>query len=172
MNFSALIKWLYVVGTMGFSELAYERIRDAYDMKDRAKTLLDDCLQYAQFYNRDMDVWKEFNRNKCIDASAFPKLLEKSDVLLTTSEVATLIRDINVNGDSTITKEEIQRYLDTGKSHRSVRILFNCLQNFGFMANLTWFIGAIGYATAYYSTGNTQDVANTVSIIFIYFCPI
>ena len=155
--------WLYVVGTLGFSELAYERIRDAYDMNERAKVLVANCIRYAQFYNRDMDLWKEFNKNKYIDISAFSSLLECSDVLLSDSEMDQLIQDISVNGDRVVTKEELESYLELEKSGRRTTILRNCFHNFSFVANSSWFIAAIANATAYHSSGNTRDVGYTVS---------
>ena len=99
----------------------------------------------------------------------------------------------NTDGSAFITQEELERYLMVGKSNRQITILCTCLQDFDFISNMTWFIGAIGrlfflsvshnilqewildaahfflllgYATSYYgiSVANGFDVGNVVSV--------
>jgi len=82
------------VGTIGFSHMAFVSISNAYDTKERARLLVSDCLRYAQFYNKDLDIWKKFKDNKFIDVAAFPTLLESSDVLLSESEIEAMIKEM------------------------------------------------------------------------------
>lgn len=95
-SFGFFVHRLYVVGTMGFSELAFERTRDAYDLKVRARQLLADCLLYAQFYSREMSssVWQKYRRDQYIDVSHFTKLLEQAGIILSDSEIAALIKEM------------------------------------------------------------------------------
>ena len=86
--------WIFVVGSMVFSYIAYKSISNAYDTKERARLLISDCLQYAQFYNKDLDIWKNFKDNKFIDVAAFHTLLESSDVLLADCEIEALIKEM------------------------------------------------------------------------------
>ena len=50
----------------------------------------------------------------------------------------------NTDDDAIMTQEELETYLMRGKSNREITILCTCLQNFDFISNLSWFIGAIG----------------------------
>ena len=86
--------WLFVVGTTGFSHMAFKNIENAYDVKVRVKMLLGDCLRYASFYNRNLPIWKKFNEHGVITAATFPALLDSSGVLLAESEVSTLISEM------------------------------------------------------------------------------
>ena len=67
---------------------------EADPAKERARLLVSDCLRYAQFYNKDQDIWKKFTDNKFIDVAAFPTLLESSDVLLSESEIEAMIKEM------------------------------------------------------------------------------
>jgi len=158
------------VGTLGFSHLAYEQIRNVHDTKERARELVSTCIKYAQFYQKDSDLWKGFNTNKSIDIADFRKLLEKSDVLLSEPEVDDLIGDINDNGDNIITKDELEEYLQHGAYNQPVEIFIKCLRSKSFLSNGFWFVGALGYATAYYSSGKAYTVGNTVRCICFHEC--
>ena len=50
----------------------------------------------------------------------------------------------NTDDDAIMTQEELETYLMRGKSNREITILCICLQDFDFISNLSWFIGAIG----------------------------
>ena len=93
--FVLAIIWLFLVGTLYFSNMAYKQVRDAYDAKQFARGLVDDCLRYSQYYNREHEVWKQFNETKSIDVKngmkPFRQLLEFSDIFLSESEVAELV---------------------------------------------------------------------------------
>lgn len=156
--------WLYVFGTLGFSELAFEQIRDAYDMTERAKILFADSIRYAQFYNQDLAIWKKYTAENFIDKSDFCRLMERSDVLLSESEINDLVN--NIFADSIIAKEELEGFIDLEKSNRQAAIFCNCLQSFNFVSNLSWHLGAIGYAVAYYSSGEVSELASLVSCSF------
>ena len=115
----------------------------------------------------------------------FTLLINLNDIIMVISS--------NTDGSAFITQEELEQYLMVGKSNRQITILCTCLQDFGFISNTTWFIGAIGrllflsvshwycknellmqrifsfstgYATSYYglSIANGFDVGNVVSI--------
>ena len=152
--------WLYVVGTAGFSCMAYGHVSAAYDLKSRTKHLIEVSLQYAQYHDKDKPIWQRFKQDKFLGVEEFLKLLESAGVLLSDAEVDDLIREINANGDSVVTEEELESYLDSGESGRHRSIFFNCLRNFNFVSNLSYIIGAIGYATAYYSTGRVQIMSS------------
>ena len=55
--------WLYNVGTLGFSHMAYLTLEQDFDVKDRARELLSSCINYARYYNSDMDVWKKYRES-------------------------------------------------------------------------------------------------------------
>ena len=163
--FAHISSWLFLIGTLGFSEMAYEVVRDAYAAKERARELLSECINFAQYYNRDSELWKEYKENNSLDSLALNKLLEYSDVLLSESEIDNLLQEIDVNGDGTITKDEFELYLQAEKSNRQLVILGECLQNFDFVSNTSWFIGAVGYCGNIYSTGLTQAICKLVRFV-------
>mmetsp|Transcript_32828 Transcript_32828/g.55832 ORF Transcript_32828/g.55832 Transcript_32828/m.55832 type:complete len:630 (+) Transcript_32828:149-2038(+) len=109
--FSVAIIWLFLVGTLHFSTMSYRQVRDAYDAKERVRGFIDDCIRYSQFYNRDHEIWTQFNKTKSISVKNFHLLLEFSDIILQEDEIAELMQAINPDGGGFITKEELNNYL-------------------------------------------------------------
>ena len=66
----------------------------------------------------------------------FILLINLNDIIMVISS--------NTDDDAIMTQEELETYLMRGKSNREITILCTCLQNFDFISNLSWFIGAIG----------------------------
>ena len=59
--------------------------------------------------------------------------------------------------------EEVDQYLRARKGIRALGILVKCFQDYNFLSNSTWFIGAIGYCLLLYYDGTVAEVANIVS---------
>jgi hypothetical protein len=74
--------------------MAFVSISNAYDRKERARVIISDCLRYAQYYNKDLEIWKNFRNNKFIDVAEFPTLLESSDLLLPESEIEAMVTEM------------------------------------------------------------------------------
>lgn len=161
-GFDKIPYWLYNVGTLGFSEMAYEVIRDLAVEKQRAKALLQSCIRYSQYYNQDDPVWQNYNEQHYLDAKSIYHLLEEADVLLTESEANDLAMEIDKDGNGKIEQEEFEAYFDDIKSSN----IALCLKDFNFMSNLTWFIGAVGYTFYAYYDKKIGDIIGAIG----YFC--
>lgn len=71
----------------------------------------------------------------------------------------------DIDGDNVITKDELKSYLEQEQHNKQLTLLCNCLLSFSFISNLTWFIGAIGYAVAYYTEGTANLVGNKIGSV-------
>ena len=133
----------------GFFQQAYVIVRDNYDLKERARELIYSCIHYAQYHNRDMPMWKQYNDNNSLDYNTLDEIFASSDILLTEDQKAAIIRDVDRNMDGMITKKEFEHYLNCDSSNRRGKILGLCFRDFNFLSNSIWFIGAIDYYASF-----------------------
>eukprot|EP00578_Thalassiosira_sp_NH16_P024589 CAMPEP_0181091420 /NCGR_PEP_ID=MMETSP1071-20121207/8388_1 /TAXON_ID=35127 /ORGANISM="Thalassiosira sp., Strain NH16" /LENGTH=643 /DNA_ID=CAMNT_0023173557 /DNA_START=136 /DNA_END=2067 /DNA_ORIENTATION=+ len=155
--------WLYNVGTLGFSHMAYRSVKEAYEKKERARDLIVSCINYARHYDCEMEVWKSFRENNSLGKEYIAGIFESSDILLSESQKTAIIQEIDTDSDGIITKQDLETYLNADGTANSILFLSRiCLGDFNFISNLTWFIGAIGYSCAAYYDGVVATVGNIV----------
>ena len=72
--------WLNNIGTLGFSHMAYQSVKEAYETKEQARDILLSHIDYARHYNSEMEVWKRFEES---NVSIVPELIRAFQICLT-----------------------------------------------------------------------------------------
>jgi len=150
------------------------------------------CIPYVAGVIRRSAVWVWDRSYDKRNVSAIGYVWPFHILLINLNDIIMVISS-NTDDDAIMTQEELETYLMRGKSNREITILCTCLQDFNFISNLSWFIGAIGrlpflsvshvilhrvntwrcfflystgYATSYYgiSVANGVDIGNVASI--------
>ena len=155
-----LSTWFFLVGTFAFTIFDYNRLRDVFDEKEKAKKMVGKCVKYASYYHRNSKIWIQYNSEKGLDTNNFQRLLQEASISMSESEVNDLFSEIDVDGSKTLPKNEIEQYLEK-EQHRWFAISWMCLRDVGFWANSLWWIGSIFYLYCF-----IKDISTTQSIIF------
>lgn len=153
VNIYIVTGWVSLIGCLSFTHMAYEWISAAFDRKEHAKEVLGFVVRYASHYQRDKEIWKNFNKNEGLDKGSLAKLLEEADIVLPTGELNAMFNEIDDNGNGFLSKSEIEEYLDN-EQNRTLAIARLCLYSMNFWANVIWVIGAFLYILPLYIDGD------------------
>jgi len=142
-----------LVGTIGFTQIAYNAVTESFDLKEQAQEVLASSVCYASHYHRDEEICIKFNENNGLDKKSFSRLFEEASIIMSEGKLNGLFQAIDENGDVFLHKDEIEVYLEDndGKS-RNVTICLMCLKSFYFLSNFVWFLGGVAYIVPVYTT--------------------
>jgi hypothetical protein len=147
------VAWFSLVGTVGFAQIAYDAVRESFDLNEQAKVVLASSVRYASHYHRDEEIWIKFNANNGLDKKSFSRIFEEASIIMSEGALDGLFQAIDKNGDGFLHKDEIEVYLeyDDGKS-RHMAIFHMCLKSIAFWSNFGWFFGGVAYVVPVYTT--------------------
>lgn len=147
------VAWFSLVGAVGVTQIAYDAVRESFDLNEQAKVVLASSVRYASHYHRDEEIWIKFNANNGLDKKSFSRIFEEASIIMSEGALDGLFQAIDKNGDGFLHKDEIEVYLeyDDGKS-RHMAIFHMCLKSIAFWSNFGWFFGGVAYVVPVYTT--------------------
>ena len=154
MDASAVSGWLKIVGTMEFITYSVNHIQHEYDEQRRARAVLKHFLytfymkDVYNTYNAESSYLKKFHEDK-LDKTSLRALFDESSIFLPGHLFDHIFHEIDENHNGFIQKEELEQYLEQDiNPKRDVFVM--CLQNFGFWASTSLFLGSIFFLVSYY----------------------
>lgn len=129
-------------------------IQHEYDEIRRARAVLKHFLytfymkDVYNTYNSESTYLKKFHDDK-LDKTSLRALFDESSIFLPGHLFDHIFHEIDNNHDGFIQKEELEQYLDQ-EIHPKRDVFVMCLQNFGFWASTSLFLGSIFFLVSYY----------------------
>ena len=150
---SAYFVWLKIVGSMEFVALSVNDIQAEYDELRRAKAVLSHFLQTAELndiYKNDSPLFNHSIEDCGLTKTDLRNLFEESSIFLPGHLFDHIYHDIDEDHDGTISREEIQAYLDIPVRPKMDMVEL-CFTSLSFYASSSLLIGSIFYFFSYYA---------------------
>ena len=175
MSPSTFNAYLYLIGTLYFSFASFDAIRDSYNLQQTAKKMIakwiaamDESMESARNLSSNMIISK-FHSNGGLSKSELNRLLENSSLYLPKVEFNNIFEEIDYDNNETVSRDEIEEYVNRKVESKTVAVLIRCLKSFDFWAQSTWFIGSINYVVAsygYWKTWNYRVRSISIAVFF------
>jgi len=144
-----LANWLFLVGCFAFTAIDYDRIRDGFDEREKAKKMMIRCVKYTSYYNRNSDVWKAYNSGVGLNIESFQRLLQEASISMSEGEIEAMFHKIDADGSGFLSSYELNTHLKKIE-YRRFAIALLCAQDGWFLSNCTWWIGTIIFVVSDY----------------------
>lgn len=139
-------KWLFLIGTCSFTHKSYERKRDLFETKEKAKVILGELILEPDGSNNWIDeVYADLNADDGLDKVKLNTLLQRCGICLPEKEIERLFREIDVDDRGILYEDQIDTFVKKKTHHKYLDLMVICLKSFDFWAMQTWLWGSFSF---------------------------
>ena len=161
-----MINFLFLVGTLVFTMSTYERKKLSFEMKEKARTILETFADAPQENENEFVINEKKTK---LDKTKLNTYLTRRSIALPEKDINLLFDNMDSEKAGVVGKNDIEEYVQKYLVRfKFLSILLLCLKSFEFWSNLVWFFGSLAYIiAAYFPDGNLGKILNEVNLLLL-----